>query len=133
MTRMMAAGPVLATGIAAILLAGAAPAQEITRTELNRADLSGSDAMEVVVSLQEIPPGATVPRHSHPGDEHVIVREGGPLTTPDGNTIEFKPGMAIDFPAGEVHGGLTASGDAPIVIYTVHVVPKGEPLYIPAE
>ena len=115
------------------VLASFAQAQEISRTELDRGALSGSSTMEVVVARLEIPPGATVPRHSHHGDEYLIVLQGGEFTAPDGTVVPFEAGMATHFPAGEVHGGLTVSGDTPIILYTTHIVEKGKPLNIPAE
>lgn len=122
--------------VAAGLLCTAVPAladDGLTRTELNRADVSGAEGLEAVVSRLEIAPGATVPPHSHPGDEHLIVLAGGSLSLPDGKVLEFKPGMAMMFPKGKVHGNLTNMGTAPIVVYTTHIVEKGQPLTIPAE
>ena len=120
---------------AALLGASVLPsaAEGLSRTELNRADVSGADGLEVVVSRLEIAPGATVPPHSHPGDEHLIVLDGGTLAMPDGKTLEFKPGMALMFPKGKVHGNLTNAGTAPIVVYTTHIIQKGQPLTIPAK
>ncbi len=47
--------------------------------------------------------------------------------------ITFKPGMAGFFPAGKVHGGLTNTGDTPLVAYTTHIVEKGKPFSTPAQ
>ena len=106
---------------------------QLVRTELNRADLSGSDTMEVIVSRLEVRPGATIPLHTHFGDEHMVVAEGGEMTAPNGKVIDFKPGMTGFFPAGKVHGGLTNTGDTPLVAYTTHVVEKGKPFSVPAQ
>jgi quercetin dioxygenase-like cupin family protein len=114
----------------------AVPAQadsQLVRTELSRDDLSGSDTMEVIVSRLEVPPGATIPLHTHFGDEHMVVFEGGDMTAPNGKVITFKPGMAGFFPAGKVHGGLTNTGDKPLVAYTTHIVEKGKPFSTPAQ
>lgn len=122
--------------VALALLAALAPdarAEGIARTELNRADLSGVPGYEVIVARLEIAPGGVVPRHSHAGDEHLYVLEGGDLTTPNGKTVSFTPGMAITFPRGLVHGGLTGAGPGTVVVITTHVVEKGGPLNIPAE
>jgi quercetin dioxygenase-like cupin family protein len=118
----------------ACALASAAWAQgQIVRTELNRADLTGSDTLEVIVARLLIEPGATVPPHYHNGDEHLIVIEGGPLQAADGTRVEFDDGVALSFPRGKVHGGLTSISDAPIVLYTTHIVDKGKPLNMPPE
>ncbi|WP_346910647.1 cupin domain-containing protein [uncultured Roseibium sp.] len=129
----------LKTALAAICMSVplmALPAQaesQFVRTEISRDDLSGSDTMEVIVSRLEVPPGAMIPLHTHFGDEHMVVFEGGAMTAPNGKVITFKPGMAGFFPAGKVHGGLTNTGDTPLVAYTTHIVEKGRPFSTPAQ
>ena len=105
---------------------------KITRTELSRTDVPGSATHEVIVAKLEIQPGGTVPRHTHHGDEHLIVFKGGPMKTASGKVIEFTDGMTVYFPEGKVHGGLTAAGDQAVVAYTTHIVEKGKPLNVPA-
>lgn len=102
-------------------------AEGIERTELSRANVPGSDTMEVVVGKLVIAPGVTIPRHTHPGDEHLVVIEGGMMKAPNGKLIEFPEGMAARFPQGKVHGGLTNAGDEPLVAITTHVVEIGKP------
>ncbi len=116
-----------------LLTVPASAEDKLTRTELNRTDLSGSDTMEVIVSRLEIAPGGRVPLHTHHGDEHLIVLEGGVMKAPNGKEIPFKAGMAAHFPAGKVHGGLTNIGDKPLVAYTTHIVEKGKPFIVLAE
>jgi quercetin dioxygenase-like cupin family protein len=101
---------------------------ELVREELSRNDLSGADNLEVIVARLEIQSGATVPKHTHNGDEHIIVLQGGDLETVDGKTISFTSGATVHFPEGTVHGGLTPAGDETIIIYTTHIVEKGKPL-----
>jgi len=50
-------------------------AAQTNRTELKRADLTGTD-MEVIVSVVEVPPGNSLDRHTHHGEEAVYVLEG---------------------------------------------------------
>src|SRR3974390_2972333 len=71
--------------IAYALLTSTALAQDArpNRTELKRADLTGTN-MEVVIAVLEVPPGATIARHTHPGEEAVYVLEGATLQYPDG-------------------------------------------------
>ena len=117
-----------------LIVAPAALAQDgVSRTELNRADLTGSDTLEVIVSRLEVAPGARIPLHTHHGDEHLIVLQGGTMRAPNGQEIPFKPGMTAHFPKDQVHGGMTNIGDAPLVAYTTHIVEKGKPLAVPAE
>lgn len=121
-------GAARATGLALSLAAAAAGAGHAQMGEnwtiLNRADFTGAANMEVRVGRIEIAPGMRIPRHSHPGDEHLIVVRGGPARTPDGTLIEFVDNTAINFPAGEVHGGLTVAGRSPLVFHSVLIVDK---------
>jgi quercetin dioxygenase-like cupin family protein len=73
-----------------LLLTGAAYAQE-TRTELKRADLTGTN-MEIWTAVYEFPVGYTIPAHSHKGEEVVYVLEGAKLKRPDGTEFEIKTG-----------------------------------------
>ncbi|MFA3917258.1 cupin domain-containing protein [Ruegeria hyattellae] len=124
-----------ATAIALFAVAPALAFAEgaITRTELSRADVPGSDTHEVIVARLEIEPGATVPRHTHNGDEHLVVITGGTMQTVDGKQIPFPDGMAAHFPQGKPHGGLTNAGDTVMIAITTHVVEKGKPLNVPVD
>ncbi|GAA6163042.1 cupin domain-containing protein [Pelagimonas sp. KU-00592-HH] len=130
MTRLLhAVTLVLALGAATTPLA----AQEVTRTEIRRVDAPGSTTHEVIVSRLEVAPGATIPRHTHPGDEHMVVLEGGEMKAPNGKIIPFALGDTALFPAGQVHGGLTNAGTTPLVALTTHIVEKGQPFMTLAE
>jgi quercetin dioxygenase-like cupin family protein len=104
----------------------------VTRTELYRSDLQGSET-EIIVAQLELMPGATVPRHSHHGTEHLVVLHGGTMAMANGDAVEFRPGMTMDFARDVVHGGLTATGDEPIVVLTIHIVDKNAPLNVAAQ
>jgi quercetin dioxygenase-like cupin family protein len=118
--------------LTAIAFAASAHAGPIEREELFRAELASCAGTEVIVARLQIEPGAVVPRHSHNGDEHLAVIQGGPMAMPDGKTIDLPTGAALDFARGVEHGGLTATGDAPMVLYTVHIVDKDAPLNVAA-
>ena len=120
----------LALTATALLMAGTAWAQDIMREEIRRADVPGSDTMEVVVFRLTVPVGATIPLHTHPGDEHTVVVTDARAEAPNGNIVEFVVGTPLYFPEGQVHGGLTNVGDAPMVAITTFVVRKGEPLTV---
>ncbi len=77
-----------------------------------------------------VPPGATIPLHTHPGDEHAVVITQTTAQAPNGNVIEFAVGTPLFFPEGEVHGGLTNVGDGPMVAITTSVVRIGEPFEV---
>lgn len=112
------------------LMAGAVWAQEIMREEIRRVPVPGSDTMEVVVTRLTVPVGATVPLHTHPGDEHAVVITEARAQAPNGNIVEFAVGTPLFFPEGQVHGGLTNVGEAPMVAITTHVVRKGAPFTV---
>jgi quercetin dioxygenase-like cupin family protein len=116
--------------VSSLALAGS---EQVTRTELYKSDLAGSDNTEVIVAQLELVPGATVPRHSHNGEEHLIVLQGGTMAMPNGDVMEFLPGVTMDFPRDFVHGGLTATGDRPMVFLTVHIVDKNAPQTVAAQ
>ena len=100
----------------------------VTRTEIKRSDLTGTEGTEVIMATIEARPGAKMPRHIHHGDEFLYVIEGGTVQPPGKDPITFKSGQAIHFPRGVAHGGFTVIGDTPIRALTVHVVDKGKPL-----
>ena len=122
-----------ATLIGALLVSGALSAQEISREELRRVPVPGSDTMEVVVMRLTVPPGSTIPLHTHPGDEHGVVVTPAKAQTPNGKIIEFPVGATLYFPEGQVHGGLTNVGETDMVAITTFVVRVGEPLQTLAE
>jgi quercetin dioxygenase-like cupin family protein len=124
---------VLLTALAVVLVTGGVWAQEISREEIRRVPVPGSDTMEVVVNRLIVPVGATLPLHSHPGDEHAVVMTETSATAPNGNPVSFAVGTTLFFPEGQVHGGLTNVGDAPMVAITTSIVRKGAPFVIPAE
>lgn len=123
MRMVLAAVMVVASTVAAF-------AQEITREEIRRGPVPGSETMEVVVTRLSVPPGATIPLHTHPGDEYAVVVTEATAEAPNGAVVEFAVGTPLFFPEGEVHGGLTNIGDAPMVAITTHVVPVGEPMTV---
>ncbi|WP_299727609.1 hypothetical protein [uncultured Tateyamaria sp.] len=122
---------VMITSILLTLCAAGAWAQEVMREEIRRAAVPGSDNMEVIVTRLTVPVGATIPLHTHPGDEHAVVITPAQAEAPNGNIVEFAVGTPLYFPEGQVHGGLTNVGDAPMIAITTHVVRKGVPLVEP--
>ena len=104
-------------------------AQEAKRTELKRGDLTGTN-MEVVVTVFELPPGASVPLHTHPGEEAVYVIEGANVIGPDGKEVTLATGAAIINVRDVPHAGIKIVGDTPIKLLTVHVVDKGKPMTV---
>jgi quercetin dioxygenase-like cupin family protein len=112
-------------------LIGSASAQDsANRKELKRADLTGTN-MEIVVSISELKPGESIPRHIHHGEEALYVIDGGTIELPDGKQIPFVPGNAAINVRDIPHAGFKVAGDKTLKFITVHVVDKGKPLYDP--
>jgi quercetin dioxygenase-like cupin family protein len=106
-------------------------AQELKRTELKRTDLTGTN-MEVILGITEIPPGVTLPKHFHHGEEAFYVLEGATVQMP-GQAPRTIAAGAGGINIREVpHGGFQVVGDKPLKLLTVHTVDKGKPLYPPA-
>ena len=100
-----------------------------TRTVLDQADLSGAVGMEVISSILEVRPGATVPRHFHNGIESGRVLEGAMIQYPGKEPQMLETGTPIFNLRGAFHAGFKVVGDRPLKLYTVHVVDKGKPLF----
>jgi quercetin dioxygenase-like cupin family protein len=116
--------------IAALL--GTAPAPEgVTRTDLERHDLSAA-GREVVQARIDIAPGATAPWHRHPGEELIYIIEGTLEYQLEGQApVRVKAGNVLFVPAGvahKAHNPGTVNG-AELATY---VVEKGKPLLVPA-
>ena len=105
---------------------------QTNRSELKKADLTGTD-MEVIVAVVEVPPGNSLARHFHNGEEAVYVLEGATLLLPDGSERPFPTGAAVINVRDVPHGGFKVGGDKPLKMLTVHVIDKGKPLMMPAK
>ncbi|MEX0311917.1 MAG: cupin domain-containing protein [Tateyamaria sp.] len=121
----------LLTVLAACLMAGTAWAADVTREEIRRTAVPGSETMIVVVSKLTVPPGATIDLHTHAGDEHAVVITPTKAQAPNGNVLEFPVGATLYFPEGQVHGGLTNIGEADMVAITTQIVRGDAPLSTP--
>ena len=116
--------------LVATLVAYPAMAQDgMKRNVLHRADLNGAPGMEVISSILEVEPGATVPRHFHNGIETGRVLEGGMIQLPGKEPEMLPTGNPIFNLRGAYHAGWKAVGDKPIKLYTVHIVDKDKPLF----
>jgi quercetin dioxygenase-like cupin family protein len=102
-----------------------------TRTVLKTADLTGTD-MEIIIAVLEVPPGTTIARHTHPGEEAVYVLEGATLQMPDGTEVARAAGTAGVNVRDVAHAGYTVAGDKTMKLLTVHIVDKGKPMTVPA-
>jgi quercetin dioxygenase-like cupin family protein len=104
----------------------------VTRTELQRHDLSAS-GREVIQVRVDLDPGVTFPKHSHPGEEIIYVLEGEWEYEVEGKpAMRLGAGDVLFIPAGTIHGAknVGASKGAELATY---VVEKGKPLVVLAE
>ena len=128
MTFMRAALLALAAGIATTALA--AEMRDLPqRKELRRVDLSGVQGMEVVSSVSTFKPGDEFPRHLHHGVEAGYVVQGAMIQIPGQAPSMMATGAPILNLRDVVHGGFKVIGPGELVLFTVHTVDKGKPLY----
>ena len=97
-----------------------------TRVDLQRHDLSiaGHEAVQLRV---EFAPGASFPRHTHPGEEIIYVLTGTIEYEVAGKPVTLKAGDVLFVPAGTVHAARNV-GDTPAAELGTYVVEKGKPL-----
>ena len=117
--------------IAGVLLLQLASAQQqaIQRTDVLRNDL-GAPGREVIQVLVEFAPGASFPRHRHPGEEVAYVTEGKLEYRLDGRpAVILEAGDALFIPAGAVHA-VTNLGSGNGSELATYIVEKGEPLVV---
>jgi quercetin dioxygenase-like cupin family protein len=109
------------------LAPAAAPRPAITRTDLQRHDLSvaGHEAIQARVDFA---PGAIAPRHRHPGEEIVFILRGTLEYRLDGQApVTLNPGGTLFIPAGAVHA-VRNTGNVVASELATYVVAKGQPL-----
>jgi quercetin dioxygenase-like cupin family protein len=106
----------------------AAQAQQpgIQRTEVQRHDL-GIPGRELVQVRVDFAPGATFPRHSHPGEEVAYVLEGSVEYQLDGQAaVTLKKGESLFIPARAIHTARNAGSGNAIEMAT-YIVETGKP------
>jgi anti-sigma factor ChrR (cupin superfamily) len=119
----------LALALALTGLGQSAWAQEGTRKELSRVDLTGAPGMEVVSSFGEYKTGDTLPRHLHHGIEAAYVIQGTKIQPPGKDPMELPTGAPVLNLRDVMHGGYKIVGEQSLKLFTVHIVDKGKPLY----
>lgn len=123
--RVLASVAMLATNL--VTLPAAAQPAGVTRTDLQRHDLSapGREAIQVRVDLA---PGVAFGRHSHPGEEIIYVLAGAIEYDVDGKPpVTLKTGDVLFIPAGTVHAAKNV-GDVPASELATYIVAKDQPL-----
>jgi quercetin dioxygenase-like cupin family protein len=107
---------------------------QITRTELLRKPMSGTEGKEVVVFVSDIPPGGVAAQHYHPGDEAIYMLQGALLFEPDqGKPFELKAGEITFNPAKNIHKAKNTSASEAARVLNCMIAEKGQPLAVPVK
>jgi len=102
----------------------------VQRTVVQRKDIS-VPGREAVIAHVEIAPGASVGRHTHPGEEISYVMEGeGEVLIQGQPALKLKAGDGFVVPNGAIHDAHN-TGTQPLKLAAVYVVEKGKPLATP--
>ena len=127
-TRIIAAAVLIfASGLALRMAQAQAPG--ITRTDLQRHDLS-APGREVVQVRVDIAPGATFPKHTHPGEEIIYVLEGSLEYQVEGKPpVTLKAGDVFFVPAETIHAAKNVGSGIGSELAT-YIVEKGKPLLV---
>ncbi|WP_229185039.1 cupin domain-containing protein [Bradyrhizobium oropedii] len=126
-TRLLARAALIAGSFLTIPTAQAQQPAGITRTDLQRHDLSapGREAVQVRV---DIAPGKAFSRHTHPGEEIIYVLAGTLEYDVDGRPpAKLKAGDALFIPAGTIHAAKNI-GDVSASELATYIVEKDKPL-----
>jgi len=123
---------VTCTTLAVVALVSTLVAQQpgFKRTVLQQGNLS-VPGREIVTAVAEFQPGATVGRHTHPGEESGYVLEGTIVLEQEGKpNVTLGVGQTFLIPAGTVHNA-TSSGSSQARVLATYIVEKGKPLATP--
>ena len=120
---------VLAMLVGSVPALGMAQLDSANRKELKRADLSGAAGFEVINSITEYKKGDEIQLHIHHGLESAYVVQGSTVQVPGKDAMPLPTGASLINLRDVPHGGFKIVGDQPLILFTVHIVEKGKPLY----
>lgn len=90
--------------------------------QMLRAPITIADGLEVIISDVVIPPGVTVPRHYHPGEEFLYVIGGSAVHVEEGKPDRvLKAGDAYVIPPQAEHAPRGGPEGARAIVFRVHV------------
>ena len=120
---------IIATLLAVAAIAGAQQAG-FKRTVIQQESLSVA-GREAVTAIAEFQPGATVGRHTHPGEEIGYVLEGTIVLEQEGKpAVTLGAGKTFFIPPNTVHNA-TNKGQGPARVLANYIVEKGKPVATP--
>jgi quercetin dioxygenase-like cupin family protein len=129
MTQVMAKIALIIVGASALLVMPAQQQPGITRTDLQRHDLS-VPGREVIQVRVDFAPGVAFGNHTHPGEEIVYVIEGLLEYQVEGKApVTLKAGEVLFIPAGAVHAAKNVGSGNGAELAT-YIVEKGKPLLV---
>jgi quercetin dioxygenase-like cupin family protein len=109
--------------------AAAAVPTEVKRTILERHDQSGVPDKEIVLGTAELPAGAVIGWHVHPGDESGYVLRGDLILKVQGQPDRvLKAGDHFFNLRGTVHSMIAAPGTGGGMAVSSWIIDKGKPL-----
>jgi quercetin dioxygenase-like cupin family protein len=111
-----------------------APAQVpgVTSKLLLQTTLTDDPAREISMVLVEFPPGTSLDRHTHPGEEFSVVLQGTLEIVSEGREARrLSAGDVFHNPRGLIHQARNV-GDTPVRLTITFILDKGKPLVLPA-
>jgi quercetin dioxygenase-like cupin family protein len=87
--------------------------------------------LELIHGIADVPPGAQVPPHSHPGPTVVTILRGTGVFMDGTTSRSVFPGAVWLEPADDVHGG-TLQASSSVQLLATHFVPRGAAHTVPA-
>ena len=113
-----------ASGLVATVVDAQTPG--VVRTVLQQTD-GPADGYVTILARGDIPAGAVVARHTHPGIETAFVVAGGATLIVAGQADRtLSPGDSFQIPTGTPHG--LRNGGSATSIASTYVVERGKPL-----
>ena len=120
----------LALTMAAVVVTLSAQQAGFTRTVLQQSPLS-VPGREAVTAIAEFQAGATVGRHTHPGEEIGYILEGTIVLEQEGKpAVTLGAGKTFFIPAGTVHNA-TNKTSSPARVLANYIVEPGKPVATP--
>ena len=99
--------------------------------QMLRARLSVAEGLEVIISDVVIPPGATVPRHYHPGEEFIYVLEGSAVHVQEGQPDRtLRAGDTYVIPPRAEHAPRGGPDGARAIVFRVHIEGEEERILV---
>ena len=122
---------VTALALTGILAGLSAQQPGFKRTVIQQSKLS-VPGREAVTAVAEFQPGATVGRHTHPGEEVGYILEGTIILEQEGKPgVTLTVGQTFFIPAGTIHNA-TNKTSALARVLANYIVEPGKPLAAPA-